>query len=87
MKTTIEIPEPLYKKVKIEAIERGTSLKTVVLAALEDHFQFPSKKPLPFQSFHQRRILTSDFQKLAETNAFSEGTDSTQIISEERDAR
>ncbi len=87
MKTTIEIPEPLYKKVKIEAIERGTSLKTVVLEALEDHFQLSPKKNRAFQSFQNRRILTSDFQKLAETNALSGGTDSTQIISEERDAR
>ncbi len=87
MKTTIEIPEPLYKKVKIEAIERGTTLKTVVLSALEDHFRSSVQTNVTFQSFHQRRSLTPDFQNLNGKNLFSKGTDSTEIISKERDLR
>lgn len=34
MKTTIDIPEPLYKEAKIGAIRRGLSLKDLVLSAL-----------------------------------------------------
>jgi len=35
MKTTIDIPEPLYKEAKIGAIRRGLSLKDLVLSALQ----------------------------------------------------
>lgn len=34
MKTTIDIPEALYRRAKIRAIERGSSLRDLVLAAL-----------------------------------------------------
>jgi hypothetical protein len=35
MKTTIDIPEPLYRDAKIGAVKRGTSLRRLVLRALE----------------------------------------------------
>ena len=35
MKKTIDIPESLYKRAKIRAIERGKTLKQIVLASLE----------------------------------------------------
>lgn len=35
MKVTTEIPEPLYRKAKIRAIERGESLKDLLLSALQ----------------------------------------------------
>lgn len=35
MKTTIDIPDALYKRVRIRAIERGKTLKQIVLASLE----------------------------------------------------
>lgn len=34
MKTTIDIPDALYRQAKIRAIERGGSLRDLVLAAL-----------------------------------------------------
>jgi len=36
MKTTIDIPEPLYRKVKMRALQRGVSLRDLVLGALQD---------------------------------------------------
>jgi hypothetical protein len=39
MKTTIEIPEDLYKKTKIRAIECGLTLKQIVLNSLERELQ------------------------------------------------
>jgi len=35
VKPTIDIPEPLYRTAKIRAVEQGTSLKPLVLRALE----------------------------------------------------
>jgi hypothetical protein len=39
MKTTIDIPDALYKRVRIRAIERGKTLKQIVLASLEREFE------------------------------------------------
>ncbi len=36
MKTTIEIPDPLFRKAKARAAERGQSLKQLVAEALQD---------------------------------------------------
>lgn len=36
MKTTIEIPDPLFRKAKSRAAERGQTLKELVTEALED---------------------------------------------------
>jgi hypothetical protein len=35
MKTTIDIPEPLYRKAKVKAAVQGVTLREIVLAALE----------------------------------------------------
>lgn len=35
MKTTIDIPEPLYRRAKVKAAQEGITLREVVLAALE----------------------------------------------------
>lgn len=34
MKTTIEIPDPLFRKAKLAAVKRGTTLKTLLVNAL-----------------------------------------------------
>jgi hypothetical protein len=36
MKTTIEIPDPLFRKAKSRAAERGQTLKALVTEALQD---------------------------------------------------
>jgi hypothetical protein len=35
MRTTLDLPEPLLKRAKIEAVQRGTTLRALVGAALE----------------------------------------------------
>jgi hypothetical protein len=35
MKTTIDIPEPLYRRAKVRAAQQGVTLREIVLAALE----------------------------------------------------
>jgi hypothetical protein len=84
MKTTIDIPEPLYRKAKIRAVELGTSLKVLVLTALE-HELSPQQPAPPEVPYFARRKLNPEFKKLMESGALRGGRDSTEIISEDRD--
>jgi len=87
MKTTIDIPDALYKKAKIRAIERGQTLKDVVLTSLIKELEPPSAVPAPGQSFLERRKLRPEFKRLMESGALGGGTDSTIIVSEDRSSR
>ena len=87
MKTTIDIPEPLYKRVKIRAIERGQSLKQIVLASLEKELESSKASDASPVLYWANRKLLPEFKEIWEFGALSGGTDSTQIISEDRDSR
>jgi hypothetical protein len=90
MKTTIDIPEALYKKAKIRAIERGQTLKQIVLTSLTKELEPVSSTPAPGQSFMERRKLLPAFAKFEAEGAFtprSSDRDITDLISEDRDAR
>jgi hypothetical protein len=39
MKTTIDLPEPLYKKARIHAVEHATTLRALVIESLQKHLQ------------------------------------------------
>ena len=41
MKTTVEIPDPLFRKAKSKAAERGQTLKEFMTEALEDKLRKP----------------------------------------------
>jgi len=86
MKTTLEIPDPLYKKAKICAVERGTSLRAILLKGLERELS-GNQNPLAEepQSYWANRKLRPGFKAAWESGALAGGTDSTQIISEGRD--
>jgi hypothetical protein len=45
VKTTIEIPDPLFRKAKSQAAERGQSLKELVTEALQDKLARTSASP------------------------------------------
>ena len=88
MKTTIDIPDPLYKKVKFRAIEQGITLKQIMLTSLEHTLGQPANaKPPAVQSFAQRRRLRPQFQQLRQAGALAGGVDSTVSVSEDRSAR
>jgi hypothetical protein len=87
MKTTIDIPDALYKKAKIRAVERGQTLKDIVLTSLIKELEPPSTIPAPGQSFLERRKLRPEFKRLMESGALGGGTDSTIIVSEDRSSR
>jgi len=79
MKTTIDIPETLYKKVKIRAIERGQTLKQIVLTSLEKNLTDPDTAPVPYFA---RRKLTPEFAAAQEAglNKLKPGTRSIDDI-------
>lgn len=91
MKTTIDIPETLYKRAKIRAIERGQTLKQVVLAALERELNADTgataEEP---PSYWANRQLLPEYVAAAEAGAFKPKPgerDITELISEDRDGR
>ena len=46
VKTTVDLPEPLWRAVKIRALDERTDLRSVVIAALEAylHTDVPHRK-------------------------------------------
>lgn len=90
MKTTIDIPDPLYKKAKIRAIERGQTLKQIVLTSLEKELEpaadLAPARPSPWAN----RKLLPEFARLQAAGAFRPrpgDRDITDLISEDRDDR
>lgn len=66
MKTTIDIPEPLYKKAKIRAIEQGQTLKQIVLTSLERELENPHTAQEAPASYWANRKLHPDFKRLSD---------------------
>ena len=90
MKTTIDIPEPLYKKVKILAIERGQSLKQIVLNSLQRELEANLAIEAPRPSYWANRKLLPEFEAAQKAGAYRPkpgDRDITDLISDDRDAR
>jgi len=71
MKTTIDIPEALYKRAKILAVERGQSLKDVVVASLERELGAAAVVAEPPVPYWGRRRVLPEFQRLSESGALA----------------
>ncbi|HEY5892667.1 MAG TPA: hypothetical protein VIT91_05495 [Chthoniobacterales bacterium] len=87
MKTTIDIPDPLYRQAKIRAVEQGTSLKVILLRGLEHELKAAPTPAVPEKSYWANRKLRPGYAAALKAGAFSSGTDSTVIISEDRSSR
>lgn len=90
VKTTIDIPEQLYKKAKIRAIETGQTLKQIVLTSLTKELEPVPDTQETGRSFMARRNLLPSFSKLENEGAFTPrpgDRDITDLISDARDAR
>ncbi|MDX2225880.1 MAG: hypothetical protein SFY92_02095 [Verrucomicrobiae bacterium] len=88
MRTTLDIPETLYKQAKIRAVEEGSTLRELLLRGLKHELEAsPVSVAEPKPSYWANRKLRPAFKKAWESGALSGGTDSTQIISEGRDGR
>ena len=64
MKTTIEIPDPLFRKAKSKAAERGQTLKELVTEALQEKLAGPTGvragEPEWMQGFGKLRRLRKE---------------------------
>ena len=90
MKTTIDIPELLYKRAKFLAIERGQTLKQIVLTSLERELDTPpSTPPAAKPSWSNRRLLPgfAAAQKAGFFDPKPGDRDITDLISDDRDGR
>lgn len=87
VKTTIDIPEPLYRKAKIRAVEQGQTLRQIVLISLERELDAPKTTQEAPTSYWANRKLLPEYEAALKSGALSGGTDSTVIVSEDRDSR
>lgn len=87
MKTAIDIPDALYRRAEIRAVETGRTLKEIVLSSLERELLPTPSDPAPVRSFGERRRLRPEFRRLMESGALGGGTDSTTIVPEDRSSR
>jgi len=88
VKTTIEIPESLYRKAKIRAFERGTSLRALVVDALAREIDSPQAgESSSGAGFFARRKLLPEYEALMKAGTLAGGSDSTEVISEDRSSR
>ncbi|MDH4410419.1 MAG: hypothetical protein QE273_12455 [Verrucomicrobiales bacterium] len=85
MKTTIDIPEALYKRAKIRAVETGQTLKQIVLTSLEKELSPQTAVAEETVSYWAKRKLLPGFKEYWESDGLDGGPDSTRIISEGRD--
>jgi hypothetical protein len=90
MKTTIDIPEPLYKQVKIRAIETGQTLKRLVLISLSRELEVAPPASEGEKSLWDRRKLLPEYKKAMKAGAYRPAPgarDVTDLIAEDRDGR
>jgi hypothetical protein len=91
MKTTIEIPEPLYKRAKIRAIETGQTLRQLVLHALSRELDPASTTGAGgVPPSWQRRKLLPAYERAMRAGAYRPprgASDITEMIAEDRDGR
>ena len=45
MRTTVDLPDPLFRELKATAARRGTSLKNVIRAAVEQEIRRADRRP------------------------------------------
>lgn len=91
MKTTVEIPEALYKRAKIRAVEEGSTLKDILLAALAQHLDRERADPSASnRSPWECRVLLPEYEAAMKSGVYrpsAESRDITSLIAEDRDAR
>ncbi len=84
MKTTVDIPDALYRKAKIQAVREGTTLKNLIVSTLSKRVEAKGVQE-PRTPYFARRKLDPAFSALVEAGKLSGGSDATDAISEDRD--
>jgi hypothetical protein len=65
MKTTLEIPDPLFRRAKSAAAEQGIPLRTLVTEALAEKLRVPGGEDKPWmKSFGKLRTLHKETVRL-----------------------
>lgn len=68
MKTTLEIPDPVFRRAKAKAAERGQALRAFVTEALQEKLAGPAepgRQPAPFmKGFGQLRSLRRETARI-----------------------
>jgi len=91
MKKTIDFPDPLYERAHLRAVERGITLKDMMIRALSDSLGIPAaagKTPAP--TVRDRRKLLPEYEAARRSGALRPSAgerDVTDLISDGRDAR
>ncbi len=85
MKMTVELPDALFRQAKIRAVERGETMREFVMAALGRELA-SNRTGEEARPYFVDRPLSPAFEKLAAEGRLRGGTDSTDALSEERDA-
>ncbi len=87
MKTTIDIPDTLYKEAKIRAVQTGQTMRSLVLNALARELEGSPPDTDEGKSFWERRKLLPEYETALKAGAYSAGADSAAMISEDRSSR
>ncbi len=85
MKTTIDIPDDLYKKARIMAIEHGIRLRELMINALSRELLIQTStqdEKVPYWSAVE---LLPEYKAMAESGKLDSPLDSTESISDDRD--
>ena len=86
MKTTVDIPDLLYRRAKILAVEQSTSLKEILLRGLQRELDSGLSEEVKVPYFARRRFLPSfrKLQKSGDLKPRARDRDVTELVSEDR---
>lgn len=86
-KTTIELPEPLFRQVKMLAAREGKTFRSLVVAVLEAEIhRHTAGGNHPDEPYWGDRDYLPEFDRFRRAGAYV-GGDSSDALSEERDQR
>lgn len=85
-KTTIELPEQLYRRTKMLAAKEGKTFRSLVVEALESELaRSTAGGTRDDHAYWANRDLLPAFDRFRREGAYAAGTDSTDALSEDRD--
>lgn len=84
-KTTIELPDQLYRRAKVLAVQEGKTFRALVVDALESELARASAGGEPTERYWASRRLLPEFERFRRQGAYARGNDSTEALSEDRD--
>jgi plasmid stability protein len=75
MRTTIDIPDEVYRKLKVKAAMEGKTVREIVLRGIQREIQPPSEKPMrrltaPILKSHQQGSIRIDNEQIYDIIGF-----------------